>query len=286
VTTATAPTDAEILALATQRYVAPVANAELTTNLTLPTTYTPTGTTFVANLAWTSSNPSVISNTGVVTRPASGQPDASVTMSYVMSVGAEANAAVEIAYTVKAVEEVVNPVIATELFISEYIEGAPGNRKAIEIFNGTGASVTLTGVYSIKLGVNGAAFSTTISLTGTIADKDVFVLYYDDSTSNDKLGTFGDQESTALNFNGDDAIGLFKNDILIDIFGVQLVDPGSGWTMGEVTNATQDKVIIRNSSVISPTTTWTIAEWTIVRNYTLGDDSTPLTTLGSHTFGS
>ncbi len=287
VAAATDLNDTEILALATQRYVAPAANAELTTNLTLPTTYTPSGTTFVANLAWTSSNPDVISNTGVVTRPASGQPDASVTMSYVMSVGAEANAAVEIAYTVKAVEEVVNPVVATELFISEYIEGAPGNRKAIEIFNGTGASVTLTGIYTIKLGINGAAWSTTpISLTGTIADKDVFVLYYDDSTSNDKLGTFGDQESTALTFNGNDAIGLFKNNLLIDVFGVQGVEQGTGWTMGEVANATQDKVIIRKSSVISPNTTWTISEWTIVRNYTSGDDSTPLTTLGNHTFGS
>jgi hypothetical protein len=116
VSTPSVPTDAEILALATQRYVAPVANAELTTNLTLPTTYTPTGTTFVANLAWTSSNPSVISNTGVVTRPASGQPDASVTMSYVMSVGAEANAAVEIAYTVKAAEAVAIQTLFTNDF--------------------------------------------------------------------------------------------------------------------------------------------------------------------------
>ncbi|MFZ9196772.1 MAG: immunoglobulin-like domain-containing protein [Bacilli bacterium] len=116
VTTATAPTDAEILALATQRYVAPVANAELTANLTLPTTYTPVGTTFVANLAWTSSNPDVISNTGVVTRPASGQPDANVTLSYVMSVGNEANAAVEIAYTVKAAEAVAIQTLFTNDF--------------------------------------------------------------------------------------------------------------------------------------------------------------------------
>jgi hypothetical protein len=104
VAAATNPTDAEKFALATQRYVAPVANPTLTSDLTLPTTYTVPGTTIVANLTWTSSNPSVISNSGVVTRPAFGQPDVNVTLSYVMSLGAQANAAVEIAYTVKAVD--------------------------------------------------------------------------------------------------------------------------------------------------------------------------------------
>lgn len=115
---ATDPSDAEKLALATQRYVAPVANATLTSNLTLATTYTLPGTSFVANLAWTSSNPSVISNSGEVTRPAFGQPDANVTMSYVLSVGAQANAAVDIAYTVKAAEEnqSAQPVVVTAAY--------------------------------------------------------------------------------------------------------------------------------------------------------------------------
>jgi hypothetical protein len=100
------PSDAEKLALATQRYVAPAANASLTSNLTLPATYTVPGTTIVANLAWTSDSPSIISNAGVVTRPASGQPDATVKLTYVLTVGSSSTLPVEITFVVKAQEAV------------------------------------------------------------------------------------------------------------------------------------------------------------------------------------
>jgi hypothetical protein len=91
--------DAEKLALATQRYVAPVANPTLTSNLTLPTP-------IYGTVAWTSENTSVISNSGVITRPASGQPDVSVKLTYVITVGAVSSQPVEITYVVKAQEAV------------------------------------------------------------------------------------------------------------------------------------------------------------------------------------
>jgi len=163
VTTATAPSNAEILALATQRYVAPVANAELISNLTLPTTYTPAGTTFTANLAWTSSNPDVISNTGAVTRPASGQPDVAVTLSYVMSVGTEANAAVEIAYTVLANTAVAQPVVVTAAYpggSTTNMQASPNNNAAA-----IGLDATLFTVLSIK---NGASTEIGLNSSGQI----------------------------------------------------------------------------------------------------------------------
>ena len=44
---------------------------------------------------------------------------------------------------------------STDLFISEYIEGS-SNNKAIEIYNGTGATVNLaTGGYNIQMHFNG-----------------------------------------------------------------------------------------------------------------------------------
>ena len=64
----------------------------------------------------------------------------------------------------------------TDLFISEYVEGSSSN-KALELYNGTGAAVTLTGHYSVQLYANGSATVTaTIPLTGTVAGGDVFVL--------------------------------------------------------------------------------------------------------------
>jgi hypothetical protein len=162
---ATDPTDAEKLALATQRYVAPVANPTLTSNLTLPTTYTVPGTSFVANLAWTSTNAGVISNSGEVTRPAFGQPDANVTLSYVMSIGGSSNAAVEIAYTVKAAEEnqSVQPVVVT----AAYPGGSTTNMQPSPTNNAAsiGLDASLFTVLSIK---NGASTEIGLNTAGQI----------------------------------------------------------------------------------------------------------------------
>ena len=82
--------------------------------------------------------------------------------------------------------------------------------------------------------------------------------------------------SGSLTPNGDDAIGLFKSDVLLDIFGVFGEDPGSGWEVGGVSNATVDNTITRNSNVNTPTTTWNTSEWTV-------QSGLPISFLGSHT---
>ena len=50
---------------------------------------------------------------------------------------------------------------ASDLIISEYTEGATGSNKYLEIYNGTGAEVDLTG-YAVSLYSNGAAAATQI----------------------------------------------------------------------------------------------------------------------------
>ncbi|QWB96099.1 lamin tail domain-containing protein [Mycoplasmatota bacterium] len=165
-----------------------------------------------------------------------------------------------------------------DLFISEYIEGTPGNRKAIEIYNPTDADIVLDDVYSLFKNVNAYDYwDLVIDLTGTIGAGETLVIYYDDSTNNDMLGTYGDVETSDLNFNGDDAIGLFKNDALIDIFGVFGEDPGSSWAVGD--GNTKDYVITRNADVDRPSEIWDATQWTAVAAYVDGS----VTTLGSHT---
>ena len=107
---ATDPTDAEKFALSVEKFVAPAANNAVTSNLTLPTLAT------FATVTWTSNSPSVISNTGVVTRPASGQPDATVKLSYVLTVGSNSTLPIEITYVVKAAEAI--PVVT--LFTNDF----------------------------------------------------------------------------------------------------------------------------------------------------------------------
>lgn len=77
-------TDAQILAAVVKNTNLPAASNEVTSNITLPTT-SYLGTT----IAWSSSNTDVISNTGVVTRPAAGTSDVEVTLTYTFTKGTE-----------------------------------------------------------------------------------------------------------------------------------------------------------------------------------------------------
>ena len=154
---------------------------------------------------------------------------------------------------------------ASDLFISEYIEGS-SNNKAIEIFNGTGSAVDLgAGNYDLRLYFNGASSYTTIDLAGTIADGDVFVIA--NSSANAAILAQADQTSGGLTFNGNDVVALARNSANIDVLG----------TIGvNVTNLV-DVTKVRNSSIDAGTPTYTASEWSDYAADTTGD-------LGSHTF--
>jgi len=116
----------------------------------------------------------------------------------------------------------------TDLIISEYVEGS-SNNKALEIFNGTGASVDLS-QYSIRSGINGAALGTGVPLTGTLAAGATHVIANAQSAAG--LLALANQTSTSnvFGFNGDDAIVLEKTGgIVVDSLGVVGVDPGASW---------------------------------------------------------
>lgn len=107
---------------------------------------------------------------------------------------------------------------ATDLFISEYIEGS-GYNKAIEIFNGTGAPVDLS-IYSLEKDVNGnGQFSNTYTYSGTLADGDVFVLA-NSQADQAILDVADDTDNGVINFNGDDQVRLLKNDVELDRIGI------------------------------------------------------------------
>ncbi len=139
---------------------------------------------------------------------------------------------------------------ATDLIISEYVEGS-SNNKYIEIYNGTGSSVDLSD-YRLRLFANGASTATNdVLLSGTLADGATKV--YKNSSAAIYGGTADD--NAACNFNGDDAIALYKisTTSYVDIFGCIGEDPGTAWTDGSHT--TLDKTLVRKSSVKSGVTT-------------------------------
>jgi predicted extracellular nuclease len=135
---------------------------------------------------------------------------------------------------------------ATELFISEYIEGS-SNNKAIEIYNGTGTPINLgTGGYYVQMFFNGSmSAGLTINLTGTIAPGDVFVLAH--SSADPAILAQADQTNGAGWFNGDDAIVLRKGVTILDSVGQFGFDPGSEWGSG--LTSTADNTLRRKSTV-------------------------------------
>ena len=145
---------------------------------------------------------------------------------------------------------------STELFFTEYVEGS-SNTKVLEITNKTSNSVSLSN-YTIKKQTNGAgSWSTGISLKGNLLVNSKFVIVnsltatscYNPTSAN--LST----SATEMAFNGNDAIGLFKNGILIDIIGT--FNGGSA-------NFSADETLRRKASVLAPTTSFNkISQWDV-----------------------
>ena len=134
----------------------------------------------------------------------------------------------------------------TELFFSEYIEGS-SNNKALEIYNGTGAPINLgTQGYNVQMFFNGSASAgLTISLLGTVAPGDVFVLAQ--STATQAILDQADQTNGSGWFNGDDAVVLRKLNVVIDSIGQVGVDPGTEWGTGLASTA--DNTLRRKAGI-------------------------------------
>ncbi|WP_166838739.1 ExeM/NucH family extracellular endonuclease [Rheinheimera pleomorphica] len=126
------------------------------------------------------------------------------------------------------------PAVTAEVFISEYVEGS-GNNKALELYNPGADAISLSD-YAVKVYFNGSnSAGTTINLQGTIQPGSTFV--YASSSAVADLVALADQTSSQSLWNGDDAITLEKNGVVVDSIGQLGVDPGSAWGSGSITTA-------------------------------------------------
>lgn len=184
---------------------------------------------------------------------------------------------------------------SADLFISEYSEGS-SNNKYMEIYNGTGSSVNLA-AYVLKQSNNGTGWPTDVNattylpLTGTLASGEVYVLANGQADATilalaDVSITYSTttQGGTVLGFNGNDAVGLFKNDVLIDLVGDPAVT--TNFDIAGVAGASADHTMVRKATVSSGNTNWTLSagtdetssEWVVSAQNTW-------TFLGSHVYG-
>lgn len=139
---------------------------------------------------------------------------------------------------------------AQDLIISEYIEGS-SNNKAIELYNGTGKTINLS-AYTLEQYNNGSTTaSSTAKLEGELLAGETYVIY--NSQSNDNLkAAIANVKKLAHGvtaFNGDDAIVLKNNGVIIDSIGKVGEDPGTNWNVNGV--ATSEMTLVRKSTITS-----------------------------------
>jgi predicted extracellular nuclease len=206
----------------------------------------------------------------------------------------------------------------SDLFFSEYVEGS-SNNKAIEIYNPTSSTIDLS-AYTLARYANGSMdVSDEMTLSGSLAPNDVWVITNSDTNSTNELGyimielyNMADQWAplypSPLYMNGNDAMVLTKNGQKLDIIGKIGEDPGGSWT-DDVTAGftdvnggawwTKNHTLIRKASVkggvttnpilFDPTSEWdslSINTWTELGSHTCdcSNGSTSITETSNNSF--
>jgi hypothetical protein len=151
-----------------------------------------------------------------------------------------------------------------DIFISEYIEGTNHNN-AIELFNPTENTIDLAD-YVIKVFYNGTNSPIDVPLTGTLPSKETFVVAH--PNANSSILEKSDLVHQNMNYNGDDAVSLYKNSSQthLDIIGEIGVNPGNGgWDVPQ-NGSTKDRTLIRKQPVGKGQPDWVQAklEWKIL----------------------
>jgi len=146
-----------------------------------------------------------------------------------------------------------------QVFISEYIEGDGGTQKYLEIYNNSESTIDLqAGFYSLRRTDDGNGDFTSYifddwGTNNLLPSGEVLVLAAElsDLYSNPDMIL---PHNSPLHFNGNDAVGLFVNGVLVDLIG----EPSNSGDI--IINVT----LRRNSSVTEPNPIYTISEWTIL----------------------
>ena len=158
---------------------------------------------------------------------------------------------------------------ASPLFFSEYAEGS-SNNKYLEIYNPTDSVVSLAG-YAYPSVSNDPTtpgeheYWNAFDSAASIAPGDVYVIAH--GSSDPIILAEADETHNYLS-NGDDGYALVfgseSSYIILDLIGDFNADPGSGWVVAGVVDATKDHTLVRKFSVTSGNTDWTVSAGTSV----------------------
>ena len=142
----------------------------------------------------------------------------------------------------------------TGLFFSEYGEGS-SNNKYLEIYNGTGTDVDLTGLAFPNVSndpstVGEYEYWNTFPDGATVAAGDVYVIAHGEA--DEAILAEADFTFTYLS-NGNDGFCLVEGDegayTIVDCIGDWNGNPGDGWDVAGVVEATKDHTLVRKAIV-------------------------------------
>ena len=266
-------------------------DATVTADITLETALAD----YNATITWASSNELVITTAGVITRPLNGEGDVDVTLTATIVIGALTE---DVVFAVTVSEELPD---AAPLFFSQYGEPAGGSCKYVEIYNPTDATVSLVG-YTISSPDEGDLFSTNYRvdvLTGDILSGQTIVVGAAVCFDGSDPGSFDagfpqsgivyiiSSGNATSYFNGDDSLGLFFGETLIDMIGNEgELAPDAGedknsWVVGNgdlLGGVMENAAMIRIPSVVAGEVDWSVGamQWIVI-------DDRDYTDVGTHT---
>jgi len=152
-------------------------------------------------------------------------------------------------------------------YSSEYAEGS-SNNKYLEIYNAGPEAVDLTeyaipNVSNAPTVVGEYEYWNTFDAGATIAPGGVYIVAHPSADSS--ILALANQTLSFLS-NGDDGYALvFGTELayeVVDWIGDWNGDPGSGWSVAGVANATQDHVLVRKCGITTGNTDWTASAGT------------------------
>ncbi|HWQ80748.1 MAG TPA: lamin tail domain-containing protein [Ignavibacteria bacterium] len=151
------------------------------------------------------------------------------------------------------------------LLFSEYIEGT-SNNKVFELFNASTSTINLSDYVIVQFNngasrTTGTRFALTITNPTYLAPGATFVIVNSSANSNFTALANLTTSSSVLNFNGDDALAIYKatdvsgttikpDAVEVDIFGKIGEDPGTYWGSGSTVTA--DKTLKRKNTIYYP----------------------------------
>ncbi|MEX1193208.1 MAG: hypothetical protein WEA99_14655 [Brumimicrobium sp.] len=147
--------------------------------------------------------------------------------------------------------------------ISQYIETNSGtDPKGIEVFNYSGTAIDFSATpLNVHQGTNGGGCNNIAGASvtsGILQPGEVWVIGTSDLTA--EATTNGTNLSGTTDygfaFNGDDALQIYLDGVLMDVFGTCGSDPGASWSGGGVSTANQN-IQILNGICTGTTSNWT-----------------------------